>query len=153
MISVLLIGVFMSQADATLVLSVYGEIASEFHALKDGSWILTSYMLAMSSTQALYGKLSDIYGRKRCLQTAYILFAIGTLGTGIGQSLTQIIIGRAIQGAGGSGMVGMVSILLTDLVPPRDVALYRSYINVIQTLGRMSGGTFGGLISEAIGWR
>jgi MFS family permease len=152
-ISVLLIGVFISQADGTLVLSVYGRISSEFNDLENGSWIITAYLLAMSGTQALYGRLSEIYGRKRCLQASYILFSIGTLGTGIGQSLGQVIGARVIQGAGGAGMVGMVSILLTDLVPPRDVAVYRSYVNVISTVGRMSGGTFGGLISEVVGWR
>ncbi|PSN71462.1 putative major facilitator superfamily transporter [Corynespora cassiicola Philippines] len=152
-ISVLLIGVFISQADTSLVMATYGKISSEFHELESGSWLLSSYMLAMCVSQPFFGKLSDIYGRKRCLQTAYILFGIGTAGSGLGLTMSQVIIARAIQGAGGAGMVCMVSILLTDLVPIHEVAAYRSYVNIVQTVGRSCGGAFGGLLASTIGWR
>ncbi|KAF2245268.1 MFS general substrate transporter [Trematosphaeria pertusa] len=152
-ISVLLIGVFISQADTSLVLATYGKISSEFHDLESGSWLLSSYMLAMCVSQPFFGKLSDIYGRKRCLQVAYTLFAIGTAGSGLGLSMGQVIAARAIQGAGGAGMVCMVSILLTDLVPLHEVAQYRSYVNVVQTVGRSCGGVIGGFLASTIGWR
>ncbi|KAI4698421.1 hypothetical protein J4E81_005644 [Alternaria sp. BMP 2799] len=152
-ISILLIGVFISQADTSLVLATYGKISSEFHDLESGSWLLSSYMLAMCISQPLFGKLSDIFGRKSCLQVAYVLFAIGTLGSGLGRSMAQIIAARTIQGAGGAGMVCMVSILLTDLLPFHEVALYRSYVNVVQTVGRSCGGVIGGFLASTIGWR
>jgi MFS family permease len=110
-------------------------------------------MLAMCIAQPLYGKLSDIFGRKRCLQTSYFIFAVGTAGSGLGRTLPQVIAARAVQGIGGAGMVCMVSILLTDLVPLHEVALYRSYVNIIQTVGRSCGGAIGGLVAEAFGWR
>jgi nitrate/nitrite transporter NarK len=153
MISVLLIGVFVSQADTSLVLATYGKISSEFNDLESGSWLLSAAMLAMCVTQPLYGKLSDIYGRKRCLQAAYVLFAAGTAGCGLGRSMGQLIAARAVQGAGGAGMVCMVSILLTDLVPLHEVAVYRSYVNIVQTIGRSCGGAVGGFLAGSIGWR
>ena len=107
----------------------------------------------MCVSQPLFGKLSNIYGRKACLQTAYFLFAVGTVGSGLGRSMGQVIAARAVQGAGGAGMVCMVSILLTDLLPFHEVALYRSYVNVVQTLGRSSGGVFGGFLASTVGWR
>lgn len=67
--------------------------------------------------------------------------------------MAQVIAARAVQGAGGAGMVCMVSILLTDLVPLQDVALYRSYVNIAQTVGRSCGGAVGGYLTETIGWR
>lgn len=67
--------------------------------------------------------------------------------------MPQIIAARAIQGCGGAGMVCMVAILLTDLVPVHELAVYRSYINVIQTVGRSCGGAFGGFLAQTIGWR
>jgi MFS family permease len=146
-------GVFISQADTSLVLATYGKISSEFHDLESGSWLLSSYMLAMCISQPLFGKLSDIFGRKSCLQVAYILFTIGTIGSGLGRSMAQIIAARTIQGAGGAGMVCMVSILLTDLLPFHEVALYRSYVNVVQTVGRSCGGMLGGFLASTIGWR
>ncbi|KAL1888400.1 hypothetical protein Sste5346_009608 [Sporothrix stenoceras] len=152
-LSVLLVGVFVSQADTSLVLATYGAIASEFHDLADASWLLSSYMLAMCVGHALYGKLSDIFGRKTMLQVAYTLFLVGCIFCGLGQSLGQLIAARVVQGLGGAGMVVLVSILITDLVPLREVAAYRSYVNIVQTVGRSCGGAVGGFLAQSIGWR
>ncbi|KAK4540745.1 hypothetical protein LTR36_008960 [Oleoguttula mirabilis] len=152
-ISVLLLGVFISQTDQSLVLATYGKIASDFDDFSSGSWLMSAYMLAQCVAQPLYGKLSDIYGRKSCLQASYALFAIGTAGSGFGQSMGAVIAARAIQGAGGAGMVSMVSIIITDLVPMHEVASLRSYVNVLQTTGRSCGGVIGGFLTQTLGWR
>jgi hypothetical protein len=78
-ISLLLIGVFISNADGTLVLATYGTISSEFDAFGQGSWLTTSYALATCAVQPIVGKLSDIYGRKGVLLASYGLFAIGSV--------------------------------------------------------------------------
>jgi MFS family permease len=174
-ISVLLIGVFVSQADTTLVFATYAHITSEFIRLGngswiDGSWIVTSFGLATCATQPMYGRLSQIFGRKPILQMSYLLFLIGTAIAGLAQNMVQMIVGRVIQGAGSAGMVSMVSILLTgmtflsgsskhsltfylDLVPLHEVAAYRSYVNVFSTMGRSCGGLIGGYLTQTIGWR
>ncbi|KAK5720390.1 hypothetical protein LTR17_015027 [Elasticomyces elasticus] len=152
-LSVLLLGVFISQADQSLVLATYGKISSEFDDFDSGTWLISAYILAQCAAQPLYGKLSDIYGRKSCLQASYILFAIGTAGSGWGRSMGQVIASRAVQGAGGAGMISMVSIIITDLVPIHEVALLRSYVNVLQTTGRSCGGVIGGLLTQTLGWR
>lgn len=152
-ISVLLIGVFVSNVDVMLVMTTYAQISSEFGDLNSGSWLLSSYGLAQCVTQPIYGKLSDIFGRKGILQISYTLFGIGTAVSGLSRNMTQVILGRVIQGAGGAGMVSMVSILLTDLVPLQDVAQYRSYVNIFSTIGRSCGGLVGGYLTQAIGWR
>lgn len=152
-LSVLLLGVFVSNADWTFVLATYSTVASEFNDLSSGSWMLSAYILSQCAVQPLYGRLSDIYGRKSCLQTSYMLFSIGTAGAGLGQSMGAVIAARAIQGAGAAGMVSMVSIIITDLVPMEDVASLRSYVNILQTIGRSCGGVIGGLLTESIGWR
>ncbi|KAI4738397.1 MFS general substrate transporter [Aureobasidium sp. EXF-12298] len=174
-ISVLLIGVFVSQADTTLVFATYAHITSEFIRMGDGSWIdgswiVTSFGLATCATQPMYGRLSQIFGRKPILQMSYVLFLTGTAIAGIAQNMVQMIFGRVIQGAGSAGMVSMVSILLTgmafpcwkfrypltfrlDLVPLHEVAAYRSYVNVFSTVGRSCGGLIGGYLTQTIGWR
>ena len=149
----LLLGVFISQADQSLVLATYGKVSSDFDDLESGSWLISAYILAQCVAQPLYGKLSDIYGRKSCLQAAYVLFAIGTAGAGLAQSMGQVIASRAVQGAGGAGMVSMVSIIITDLVPVHEVASLRSYVNILQTTGRSCGGFIGGLLTQTLGWR
>lgn len=148
-----MLGVFVAQIDQSLVLATYGQVASEFEELDSGSWLMSAYILAQCAVQPLYGKLSDVYGRKMCLLTAYTLFAIGTAGSGSSQSMGQVIASRAVQGAGGAGMVSLVAIIITDIVPKKDIALVRSYVNVLQTMGRSCGAIVGGVVTQAIGWR
>ncbi|KAK6443061.1 hypothetical protein LTR95_000776 [Oleoguttula sp. CCFEE 5521] len=152
-LSVLLLGVFVANADASLVLATYGRVSSEFHDLDSGSWLVSAYVLAQCAVQPLYGKLSDIYGRKPAIIVAYVLFAIGTAGAGLGRSLWEVIMWRAVQGAGGAGMASMVSIIITDIVPMQEVAVMRSYVNISATTGRSCGGVLGGVLTQAFGWR
>ncbi|KAF1849201.1 MFS general substrate transporter [Cucurbitaria berberidis CBS 394.84] len=152
-VCVLLVGTFISNADSSLLLATHPIIASEFNALHDSSWLLTSFALAQASTQPLYGKLSDIYGRKSMLLLAYALFAFGCGLVGIGGSMSTLILGRVISGAGSSGMTALVSVLITDLAPLRDVASWRAYINVVATTGRSIGGPLGGWLADSVGWR
>jgi MFS family permease len=148
-----LLGVFISQTDQSFVLATYGAVSSEFDDLASGSWLISAYILGQCVFQPLYGKMSDVYGRKACLQASYILFVVGTTVSGLGQSMGQVIAGRAIQGAGGAGMVSMVSIIITDLVPLKEVATLFSYVNILQTTGRSCGGFLGGLLTQTFGWR
>jgi MFS family permease len=152
-VCVLLLGTFISNADGSLLYATHPIIASEFNALHDSTWLIASFALAQAVTQPLYGKLSDIYGRKMMLLLAYTLFATGMALTGSGQSMLVLIIGRVTSGAGSSGMTSLVSILITDLVPLRDVATWRSYVNVVATTGRSVGGPLGGWMADTVGWR
>jgi MFS family permease len=152
-ISVLLLGVISSNAVASLVLATYATVSSDFDDLDSGSWLLSAYTLTMCATQPLYGKLSDIYGRKPLLLTAYAIFALGNLGAGLGQSLVQVIAWRAVQGVGGAGMASLVAIIIADIVPTDQVATFRGYVNISQVFGRSCGGVVGGWLTQAVGWR
>ncbi|KAJ8108073.1 hypothetical protein OPT61_g8425 [Boeremia exigua] len=152
-VSVLLIGTFVSNADSSLLFATHAIIASEFNALHDSSWLLTSFALAQAATLPLYGKLSDIYGRKPLLILAYLLFATGCFLVGVAGSMSELLIGRVISGLGASGMTALVSILITDLVPLRDVATWRSWVNIVATTGRSIGGPLGGWLADSVGWR
>jgi MFS family permease len=152
-VSVLLIGSFISSADGSLLFATHPIIASEFNALHDSTWLIASFALAQAVSQPLYGKLSDIYGRKPMLILAYTLFGIGLVMVGAGQSMPALISGRVVSGLGSSGMTSLVSILITDLVPLRDVATWRSYVNIAATTGRSIGGPLGGWLADTVGWR
>ncbi|PVH69326.1 putative multidrug resistance protein fnx1 [Cadophora sp. DSE1049] len=143
-------GVFVANAEGSLVLATYGRISSEFNDLKNASWLVTSYVLAVSAVQPIYGKLSDIFGRAHMLLVAYALFA---LGCAVGRSLQVVVLGRIISGAGGAGMGSLVSIIITDLVPQREVGSWRSYVNIVATTGRSLGGPIGGYLADTVGWR
>ncbi|CZR54954.1 related to multidrug resistance protein fnx1 [Phialocephala subalpina] len=152
-LSLLMIGVFVGSADSTLVLATTDTIASEFGSLGLGSWLSTSYLLSMCAFQPLMGKLSDIYGRKIVLIVGYANFAIGSLLCGVGETLGVVILGRVICGLGAASMTLIVSLVITDLVPLLKVAFWRSYMNVVMTIGRAAGGPIGGLLADSIGWR
>lgn len=106
-----------------------------------------------TTAQPIAGRLSDIYGRKSILLVSYILFIVGTFASGAGLTFNQIIAGRLVAGIGGGGMMILVSILITDLVPPIQIAAWRSYVNVAATVGRSLGGPVGGWLADNVGWR
>ena len=114
------IGVFLAAADQTIIVSSYGKIGSELNALNQTSWIATAYFLTLTSFQPLYGKLSDIFGRKPCLLFAYTVFGLGCIFCGLAQNIEQLIAARAFAGIGGGGMTTVVSILMSDIIPLRD---------------------------------
>jgi predicted MFS family arabinose efflux permease len=147
------IGVILAAADQTIIVSSYGKIGSDLDALSSTSWIATAYFLTLTSIQPLYGKLSDIFGRKHCLLFAYIVFGLGCLFCGLAQSMTQLIIARAFAGIGGGGMTTVGSILLSDVVPLRDRGTWQGYINIIYATGAAAGAPLGGILSDTIGWR
>ncbi|KAJ5150853.1 uncharacterized protein N7482_010105 [Penicillium canariense] len=152
-IAVLLLGEFISNADTTLVMAAAGHISSEFNRLRDASWLSTGYTLGLCAVQPMYGKLSDIYGRKPLLLISYFLFAVGCIISCIGSQMWVVVLGRAISGMGGGGCMTISSVIITDIVPRREVATWRAYVNISMTLGRSVGGPLGGWLSDTIGWR
>ncbi|KAI1127072.1 major facilitator superfamily transporter [Nemania abortiva] len=149
-VAVLMIGLFTSSADGSLVLATHPKIASEFNSLEDSSWIFVSFLLGGVATQVLYAKLSDVYGRRVMLVFCYALFGAGC---GLSRSMWHVILGRVLSGSGGSGMASLGMVLTTDLIPLRDVATWLGYINIIGTTGRSIGGPLGGFLADRVGWR
>ncbi|KAJ5202097.1 uncharacterized protein N7498_006760 [Penicillium cinerascens] len=147
------IGIFLSAADQTIIMASYGQIGSDLKALNLTSWIATSYFLTLTSFQPLYGKLSDIFGRKACLLFAYAIFGIGCLFCGLARNINELIAARVFQGIGGGGMTTVVSILMSDIVPLRDRGVWQGIINIIYATGSGTGAPLGGILSDYIGWR
>ncbi|THV48021.1 hypothetical protein BGAL_0273g00160 [Botrytis galanthina] len=143
----------LANADGSLVLATSGTISSEFNDLGNAGWLISSYMLAMCATQSLYGKLSDIYGRKSTILASYVFFALGCAICGLGWNLPVVVVGRLVGGVGGAGINCLVSIVIADMVPIREVAKWRSYVNIAATTGRSFGGPIGGFLTDTIGWR
>lgn len=113
---------------------------------------MTAYTLGVCSTQPLYGRLSDIFGRKHILLLACGILSAGSVLCALSRTLTHMVLARALSGIGGAGVMTMASIIITDSVPRRDFAAYRSYISLATTLGRSIGWPLGGLVFHPYGY-
>ncbi|KAJ5092960.1 hypothetical protein N7456_008821 [Penicillium angulare] len=147
------LGIFLAAADQTIIMASYGQIGSDLKALNLTSWIATSYFLTLTSFQPLYGKLSDIFGRKECLLFAYAIFGIGCLFCGLARDINELIAARVFQGIGGGGMTTVVNIMMSDIIPLRDRGLWQGIINIIWATGSGMGAPMGGILADYIGWR
>ncbi|KAF4581723.1 hypothetical protein EYR40_002739 [Pleurotus pulmonarius] len=147
------IGIFLAAMDGTIVVSSYAAIGSELNQLQSTSWIATGYMLTLTSFQPLYGKLSDIFGRKSCLLFAYSIFALGCLLCGLARNMNELIAARAFAGIGGGGMTTVVSIIMSDIVPLRSRGTWQGVLNIVFATGSAAGAPLGGFLADSIGWR
>ncbi|KAL8799210.1 MAG: hypothetical protein Q9182_006070 [Xanthomendoza sp. 2 TL-2023] len=153
MLPVVGVGIFLAFLDQSIIAAINGDIGSDLNALRSVSWIATAYFLTMTCSQPLYGKLSDVFGRKPCLLFAFTMFGVGSLGCGLTRTMAGLIAARAVQGIGGGGMLIVVTVLLSDLIPLRERGTYQGYLNLIGAIGSTSGGPIGGLFVQSIGWR
>ncbi|EPY53868.1 vacuolar membrane amino acid uptake transporter Fnx2 [Schizosaccharomyces cryophilus OY26] len=149
----LLLGVILSALDNTIVASTYTKIGAEFGKFNEISWAATSYMIACTAFQPLFGRFCEIYGRKSTLLFAYCVFGLGCLFCGLSQSLYQLVAARAIAGIGGGGMNSTVTILMSDLVPLKQRGTYQGIINVFFAVGSSLGGPIGGFFADQFTWR
>ena len=147
------IGIFLAAADQTIIVSCYGKIGSDLRALNKTSWISTAYFLTLTSFQPLYGKLSDIFGRKSALLFAYTIFGLGCLLCGLAATMDQLIAARAFAGIGGGGMTTVVSILMNDIVPLRERGTWQGLMNISFASGSACGAVLGGIFADYWSWR
>ncbi|KAJ5581312.1 hypothetical protein N7450_007613 [Penicillium hetheringtonii] len=171
--------VFLSGFDGTITASTYAVISSEFNAANTASWLTTSYLITSTAFQPLYGRFSDILGRRVCFFTATITFLTGCLGCAIARDVTFLNIMRALTGVGGGGLMTMgayhlnmnfrakvepneskftsnkylATIVNSDLIPFRRRGMYQAVQNGSYGFGAICGASFGGAIVDSIGWR
>src|SRR5438034_11653545 len=120
----LLLVLLLASLDQTIVSTALPTIVGDLGGLSHLSWVVTAYLLASTVVSPLYGKLGDMYGRKRILQAAIVIFLAGSALCGAAQSMTQLIVFRGIQGLGGGGLMVIAMAVVGDLVAPRDRGRY-----------------------------
>ncbi|MEJ7741484.1 MAG: MDR family MFS transporter [Nocardioidaceae bacterium] len=149
----LMAGMFLAALDQSIVSTALPRITSELGGLDKLSWVVTAYMLTSTASTPLWGKISDLYGRKRIFQTAIVAFLAGSLLSGAAQSIEQLIAFRAVQGLGGGGLFALALATMGDVVPPRERGRYGGYFGAVFGTSSVLGPVLGGAFADGPGWR
>src|SRR2546430_8939109 len=140
----LLLAIMLAMLDQLVVSTALPRIVGDLGGVQHLSWVVTAYVLAATVTTPLYGKLGDLYGRKRLLMAAIIIFLVGSALSGLSQTMDQLIVFRALQGLGAGGLLVGAIATIGDLVSPRERGQYMGYIMAAMTLGLVAGPPVGG---------
>ncbi|HET9732757.1 MAG TPA: MDR family MFS transporter [Acidimicrobiales bacterium] len=149
----LMIGMLLAALDQTVVSTALPTIVGDLGGLNHLSWVVTSYMLASTTTTPLFGKLGDLYGRKRLFQIAIVVFLAGSVLAGTSQSMLMLIGFRAVQGVGAGGIMALAMAIIGDVVSPRERGRYQGYTMAVFSLSSICGPAIGGLLTTDLSWR
>ena len=155
----LMTGLLLAALDQTIVSTALKSIVEDFDGLNHYTWVVTAYLLASTASTPLYGKISDIYGRRPVFQFAIVTFLLGSFLAGASQNMSQLIATRALQGLGAGGLMALTFVIIGDIVPPRERGRYQGYFGAVWGLSSVAGPLLGGFFSDhatilgVTGWR
>src|SRR5438874_7893946 len=149
----LLMAILLAMLDNMIVSTAMPRIVGELHGLAHLPWVITAYVLGTSVSTPLWGKISDLYGRKSIFLTSIVIFLIGSALSGAAHSMAQLIGFRALQGLGAGGLIVGVMAIIGDLVPPRERGRYQGFMAAIMAVAMVAGPLAGGYITDHLSWR
>jgi EmrB/QacA subfamily drug resistance transporter len=148
----LMLVMLLAALDSTIVATALPTIVGDLGGLEHISWITSAYLLAQTAVTPLYGKLGDLYGRKRILQSAVVVFLAGSALCGLSRTMTELIAFRAIQGLGAGGLIVLTQATVGDIVSPRERGKYQGIFGGVFGLSSVAGPLLGGVIVEQASW-
>jgi EmrB/QacA subfamily drug resistance transporter len=149
----LLVAMFIGALDQTIMATALPTIATQLGGLTELSWVVTAYVLAAAASTPVWGKFSDLYGRKRLIAAAIVAFITFSALSGTAQTIGWLIAFRALQGIGAGGVMTLATASVADLVPPRDRGRYQGYIQLTFLIASLAGPLLGGLFVDQVSWR
>ncbi len=149
----LALALLLSELDQTVFATALPTVVGELSGMQDMLWVNTAYILAATVALPVYGKLSDVVGRKPVLLAGMVVFVAGSALGGLSTDMGTLVAARAVQGLGCGGLIVLVQSVVADEVPPRERAPYLSAIGAVFALSAVAGPVIGGWLTEGIGWR
>jgi EmrB/QacA subfamily drug resistance transporter len=149
----LMLALTLASLDQNIVSTALPRIVSDLGGLAHLSWVVTAFLLTSTTSTPLYGKLSDMYGRKPLFFVAIIIFLVGSILCGLAQTMFQLILFRAIQGLGAGGLMTLAQTTVGDLIAPRERGRYQGLFGAVFAACSVAGPLLGGIITDALSWR
>lgn len=149
----LMLALALAALDQNIVGTALPMIVSDLGGLSHLSWVVTSFMLTSTTTTPLYGKLSDMYGRKPLFVVSISVFLIGSCLCGLSTSMMELVVFRGIQGLGAGGLITLAQTTIADLVSPRERGRYQGLFGAVFAFSSIAGPLVGGFITDALSWR
>jgi EmrB/QacA subfamily drug resistance transporter len=148
----IMLAMFLSALEQTIVAPALPAIGKSLADVDDLSWVVTAYLLAATAATPLFGKLSDIHGRRTIILVAIGIFILGSLACAVAPSLWLLVIGRGLQGLGGGGLIPLAQTIIADLLAPRERPMAQSYTSVMFMIASILGPVLGGVLTDQLHW-
>jgi EmrB/QacA subfamily drug resistance transporter len=154
-LSGLLLGLFVAMLSSTVVSNALPRIVADLEGSESGyTWVVVATLLTMTASTPIWGKLSDLFSKKLLVQTALVIYSVGSLAAAVSPDMGTLIASRAVQGLGVGGLTALVQVVIASLVSPRERGRYSGYIGAVFALATVSGPLIGGVIVDSsLGWR
>ncbi len=154
-LSGLLLAMFVAMLSSTVVTNALPRIVTDLEGSQSGyTWVVVSTLLAMTATTPIWGKLADLFDKKLLVQSALVIYTVGSLVSAFAPSMGVLIGGRVIQGLGVGGLTALVQVVIASMVSPRERGRYSGYIGAVFAAATVSGPLIGGLVVDSpLGWR
>ena len=148
----LMLTAFLAALNQTIIATALPTIGRHFGDFESLSWVVTAYLLTSTAVAPLYGKLSDIWGRRGMLMAAVALFVAGSALAAAAPNMLTLILGRGLQGIGGGGILPLCQSVIADVVAPRERGRYQAYMGVVWVTSGVAGPVLGGVLAEYFHW-
>lgn len=149
----LMLALALASLDQNIVAVALPQIASDLGGLHHLTWVVTSFLVTSTATTPLYGKLSDMYGRKPLFVVAIVIFLIGSSLCGLSRSMVELVVFRGVQGLGAGGLMVLAQTTIADLVAPRERGRFQGLFGAVFAISSIVGPLLGGFITSALSWR
>jgi EmrB/QacA subfamily drug resistance transporter len=149
----LMLVLLLASLDQTIVSTALPTIVGDLGGISHLSWVVTAYLLSATISGPLYGKFGDLYGRKLVLQTAIVIFLIGSALCGLSQNMAELIGFRTLQGLGAGGLIVVTFAVIGDVIPPRERGKYQGYFGAVFGVSTVIGPLLGGFFVDNLSWR